>query len=163
MIRRHWIVALAIVVSNACTGFARQAAIETEPAGAREAISAILRAHEEHWNRHDMDAWADAILHENADWVNWRGGYWHGKAAIKAGHEEIHRTFYRNSRLSPQQIEDLAFLTPQVAIAHVRSELGGDERAPGQVFPYRKTIIFTEQGGVWRIRALQNTRLDGVS
>jgi hypothetical protein len=33
-----------------------------------------------------------------------------------------------------QRIEDLRFITPDVAIAHVRSELSGDERAPGQTF-----------------------------
>ncbi len=126
---------------------------------AKRAISAVLQAHEEHWNRHDMAAWADAILHEDSDWVNWRGGYWHGKAAIRAGHEEIHKAHYKNSRLSRQRIEDLTFITPDIAIAHVRSELSGDERAPGQTFPYRKTILFSKQKGLWRIRALHNTRL----
>lgn len=158
----YTMVTLAILATPACAGSAPPAASLAEPAGAREAISALLRAHEEHWNRHDMDAWADALLHDDSDWVHWRGGYWRGKAAIKAGHEEIHRTFYRNSWVSPQRIEDLTFLSPQLAIAHVRGELGGDERAPGQTFQYRKTIVFSDQDGVWRIRALHNTRLQGV-
>ena len=51
------------------------------------------------------------------------------------------------------------FLTADIAVAHVRSELSGDARAPGQTFPYRKTILFTKQQGIWRIRALHNTRL----
>jgi uncharacterized protein (TIGR02246 family) len=126
---------------------------------ARRAITAVLQAHQENWNRHDMAAWADAILHEDSDWVNWRGGYWSGKAAIRAGHEAIHKAQYKSSRLSAQRIEDLKFITPDIAIAHVRSELSGDERAPGQTFPYRKTILFTKHKGVWRIRALHNTRL----
>lgn len=126
---------------------------------ATAAIRVVLKAHEENWNRHDMDAWADQILHEDSDWVNWRGGYWHGKAAIREGHRAIHKAHYRNSRLSPQRIEDLAFITPEIAIAHVRSELSGDERAPGQTFTYRKTMVLTKQKGVWRIRALHNTRL----
>ncbi len=42
-----------------------------------------------------------------------------------------------------------AFLTPEIALVHVRSELTGDARAPGETFPYRKTILFT-------------TRLQGV-
>jgi uncharacterized protein (TIGR02246 family) len=132
---------------------------ESKNEDARAAIMAVLKAHEENWNRHDIDAWADAILHEDADWVNWRGGYWHGKAAIKAGHQAIHKTFYKASRLSAQRIEDLTFITPDIALAHVRGELSGDERAPGQTFPYRKTILFTKQKGVWRIRALHNTRI----
>lgn len=134
-----------------------RAQVETEDA--RKQIVAVLGAHEEYWNRHDMDTWADRILHEDSDWVNWRGGYWHGKAAIREGHRAIHQAQYRNSRLSAQRIEDLTFITADVALAHVRSELSGDERAPGQAFPYRKTILFTKQRGVWRIRALHNTRL----
>jgi hypothetical protein len=51
---------------------------------------------------------------------------------------------------------------PHEALAHVRSELSGDERTPGRTFPYRKTILFTRQNGVWGIRALHNTRLLGV-
>lgn len=124
-----------------------------------DAINALLIAHTEKWNAHDMDAWADILLHEDSDWVNWRGGYWRGKAAIREGHEEIHRTYYKNTRMSPQQIEDLTFLTPEIAFAHVRSELSGDERAPGQTFQYRKSIVFSKKGGVWRIRALHNTRI----
>jgi uncharacterized protein (TIGR02246 family) len=126
---------------------------------ARKAITKVLKAHEENWNRHDMDAWADAILHEDSDWVNWRGGYWHGKSEIREGHRAIHKAHYKNSVLSPQRIEDLTFITPEIALAHVRSELSGDERAAGKTFPYRKTILFTKQNGKWRIRALHNTRL----
>jgi len=132
---------------------------KTDESQAREAIAKVLAAHTENWNRHDMDAWADAVLHEDSDWVHWRGGYWRGKAAIKAGHWAIHRSFYKNSRMSPQRIEDLVFLSPDMALVHARSELTGDERAPGQTFQYRKTILFTRQKGVWRIRALHNTRL----
>jgi uncharacterized protein (TIGR02246 family) len=126
---------------------------------AKREIMAVLKAHEEYWNRHDMDSWADKILHEDSDWVNWRGGYWRGKAAIREGHRAIHAAHYKNSRLSPQRIEDLTFITPDIALAHVSSELSGDERAPGQAFPYRKTILFTKQQGAWRIRALHNTRI----
>jgi uncharacterized protein (TIGR02246 family) len=126
---------------------------------AKSEIMVVLRAHEEYWNRHDMDTWADKILHEDSDWVNWRGGYWRGKTAIREGHRAIHAAHYKNSRLSPQRIEDLTFITSDVALAHVSSELSGDERAPGQAFPYRKTILFTRQQGAWRIRALHNTRM----
>ena len=130
-------------------------------AEARAAVMALLKRHEEQWNRHDMEAWAE-ILHEDVDWVNWRGGYWHGKAATKAGHEEIHRTFYKASRLSAQRVEDLTFLAPDIVLVHARGELSGDERALGVTFRYRKTIIVTKREGAWRIRALHNTRLEGV-
>jgi uncharacterized protein (TIGR02246 family) len=86
-------------------------------------------------------------------------GYWRGKDQIKAGTKEIHRTYYRNSRMTPQRVEDLTFLSPDIALAHVRSELTGDERAPGETFQYRKSALFTRKAGAWRIRALHNTRI----
>ena len=61
--------------------------------------------------------------------------------------------------MSAQRIEDLTFLTPTVALAHVRSEMTGDERSPGETFQYRKTILFTKKDQVWRVRALHNTRI----
>jgi uncharacterized protein (TIGR02246 family) len=150
--------ALALTITAA--PLARTAAtVQPGDDAARAEITAVLGAHTEYWNRHDMDTWADRILHEDSDWVNWRGGYWHGKAAIREGHRAIHKAHYRNSRLTPQRIEDLTFIGPETALAHVRSELSGDERAPGQTYTYRKTIVFTKQKGVWRIRALHNTRL----
>jgi uncharacterized protein (TIGR02246 family) len=133
------------------------------PAGARtkadeDAIAALLVAHTEQWNLHDIDAWAE-ILHDDADWVHWGGGYWRGKDQVKAGTQEIHRTYYKNSRMTPQRVEDLTFLSPDIALAHVRSELTGDERSPGVTFQYRKTALFTRKAGSWRIRALHNTRI----
>ncbi|HJY08320.1 MAG TPA: SgcJ/EcaC family oxidoreductase [Bryobacteraceae bacterium] len=132
-------------------------------AGARskadeDSIGALLVAHTEKWNLHDIDAWAE-ILHDDADWVHWGGGYWRGKDEIKAGTKEIHRTYYRASRMTPQRVEDLTFLAPDIALAHVRSELTGDERAPGETFQYRKSALFTRKAGSWRIRALHNTRI----
>ena len=132
-------------------------------AGARskadeDSIGALLIAHTEKWNLHDIDAWAE-ILHDDADWVHWGGGYWRGKDEIKAGTKEIHRTYYRASRMTPQRVEDLTFLAPDIALAHVRSELTGDERAPGETFQYRKSALFTRKAGSWRIRALHNTRI----
>ena len=56
-------------------------------------------------------------------------------------------------------MEDLVFLTPNMVLLHARSEMTGDERSPGETFRYRKTILFTKNNGVWRIRALHNTRL----
>jgi uncharacterized protein (TIGR02246 family) len=128
-----------------------------------DAIRALLVTHTEQWNAHDMDAWS-AILHDDADWVHWGGGYWRGKAAIVRGHRAIHAAHYKNTMMSPQRIEDLTFLTPETAIAHVRSEMSGDERSPGETFQYRKSIVFTKKSGIWRIRALHNTRIrPGVS
>ena len=127
------------------------------------AIPALLKAEEDAWNRHDMTAFAN-LCHEDADWVSWTGNLSRGRAKIKEGHERVHRTYYKNSRLTLLRIEDLTFITPEIAIAHGRTEFSGDERSPGKVFQYRKTAVFTKRDGVWRIRAVHNTRLqEGVN
>ena len=138
--------------------FTLSAAGSAQSRADEDAIHAVLKTHTEKWNVHDMDAWAE-ILHDDADWVHWRGGVWRGKAQIREGHRQIHLTYYKATRMSPQRVEDLQFLTPEIAVAHVRSELTGDERSPGQTFQYRKTIVFTKKNGDWRIRALHNTRI----
>ena len=59
----------------------------------------------------------------------------------------------------PQRVEDLTLLSPDIALAHVRRELTGDEGAPGETFEYRKSALFTTKMGWWRIRPLHNTRI----
>jgi hypothetical protein len=63
------------------------------------------------------------------------------------------------ARTKTERVEDLTFLTPDIALAHVRSELTGDERSPDETFEYRKSALFTRKAGSWRIRALHNTRI----
>ena len=116
-----------------CCLFTLSAAASAQSKPDEDAIHAVLKTHTEKWNVHDMDAWAE-ILHDDADWVHWRGGVWRGKAQIREGHRQIHRTYYQATRMTPQRIEDLTFLTSEIALAHVRSELTGDERSPGQTF-----------------------------
>ena len=138
---------------------ARSQSVGADEQQVRAEVEKVLKAHTDYWNKHDMDGWADAILHEDSDWVHWRGGIWRGKTEIKAGHWAVHRGYYKKTRMTPQRIEDLVFLAPDMVLVHARSELTGDERSPGQTFKYRKTILFTKKNGLWRIRALHNTRL----
>jgi len=56
-------------------------------------------------------------------------------------------------------IEDLTFIKSDVAVSHVRIDLTGDERHPGQTMRFRRTIIMTKRDGVWRILAGQNAKL----
>lgn len=152
---------LAAAPARAQTIVLHPAVTQAAADSARAAIEGLLDTHVREWNRHDIDRWIEAV-HDDADWVHWRGGYWRGKAAIKAGHEQIHRTYYRNTVLSPKRIEDMAFLAPDVVLVHVRGEMSGDERSPGNVIPYRTSFIYTRKDGVWKVRAVHNTRLDGV-
>ena len=130
-----------------------------EPAPAdKAAVLAIVKGFEDAWNRHDMDAFAE-LFHEDAAWVHWRGGYFRGRDEIKRGHLAIHQTFYKNTHMQTIAVEDVTFLTDIVAVTHDRADMTGDERSPGQVFRYRKTMVITKRDGLWRISAGHNTRL----
>jgi len=128
----------------------------------RAQVERMVYDFEAAWNRHDMRAFAD-LFHEDAAWVHWRGGLWVGRPAIYEGHRIIHESYYRNTRATVQGIEALDFLSPTVAYLRVRSNMVGDERSPGQMFRYRRTMILTKRDGVWRIARGHNTRIaDGL-
>ena len=124
----------------------------------RAAVLGVVKGFEDAWNTHDMDAFA-ALFHEDAAWVHWRGWYWRGREEIKSGHLAVHETFYKNSHMQTTAVEDVTFLTPVVAVTHDRANMTGDERSPGQLLRYRKTMVITNRGGLWRISAGHNTRL----
>ena len=124
----------------------------------RAAVLAVVAGFEDAWNRHDMDAFA-ALFHEDAAWVNWRGGYSRGRDEIKRLHVAIHQTFYKNTHMQTIAVEDVTFLTPVIAVTHDRANMTGDERSPGQLLRYRKTMVLTKRNGEWRISAGHNTRL----
>jgi hypothetical protein len=48
-------------------------------------------------------------------------------------------------------------VNPDVIIAHVRSELHGDERAPGAVRQAIMTLVIERRGSHWKIVTAHNT------
>ena len=68
MFRRTLFIVLALALLASTTiflGATTNNDAEAANAAAKKEISAVLKAHEENWNRHDMDAWANAILHDD--------------------------------------------------------------------------------------------------
>lgn len=158
--------ALALPCSWSGTAIAGQSIVPSPyaaPSAAdRAEVERIVYDFEAAWNRHDMVAFAN-LFHEDAAWVHWRGGLWVGRPAIYDGHRIIHETYYRNTRATVQGIEALDFLSPTVAYLRVRSNMVGDERSPGQMFRYRRTMILILRDGAWRIARGHNTRIaDGL-
>jgi uncharacterized protein (TIGR02246 family) len=87
------------------------------------------------WNQHDMDELA-RLFHQDAALVNVGGGYLKGAQEIWRQHAAIHAGPYKNSVLRAEVI-DARQLAPGIVVAHVRTELDGDDRAPGQT---RRTL-----------------------
>ena len=124
----------------------------------REAIEVNIMGYEGGWNRHDAKAIAE-LYHADATWINWFGEFEKGRDSIRVHFQKIHSTYYKTSHANTVSIEDLIFIKPDVAVSHVRMDLTGDERYPGQTMRFRRTIILTKRDGVWRILAGQNAKL----
>ena len=126
---------------------------------AQAAIQTVLAQYEAAWNRHDAPGLA-AQYQVNATWVNWFGAYSKGQAAIRAHYATVHGSYFKTSHFTTRAVEDISFLKPDVALVHVRTALTGDTRYPGQTFEFRRTLVFTQRAGAWRIIAGQNAKLE---
>jgi uncharacterized protein (TIGR02246 family) len=127
------------------------------PTADEAAVIAVVQGLEDTWNQHDMAAQA-ALFHEDAVFVSWFGSRTVGRPAIREMLAQAHQNVFENSRQT-KTIEDLTFLAPDVAVAHLYGTNDGDSRQPDRTILSRNTIVATKRDGVWRIIAFQNTRL----
>jgi hypothetical protein len=129
------------------------------------------------WNNHDMDA-LGKLFAIDADFVNVVGIRFKGRQEIQMNHAWAHGTIpidtpgfqgdaararygiFKNSTLRLLKI-DVRFLSKDVALAYLDSELLGDSRTPN---PRRSLILFvlTRQNSEWLIVAAQNTEISRV-
>ena len=109
------------------------------------------------WNEHDMSALGQAF-HHDATFVNVIGTCMRGREDIERGHGVAHAGPYRNSALRTEVL-DARQIVPDLIVAHLRTELRGDERAPGQVQPTLLTLAIERRAGAWKIIAAHNTRI----
>ena len=110
-----------------------------------KAIRALLHDLGEEWNKHDMTEFS-ARLGENADVVNRFGQWMKGRAAISEHLVGLHKSAFRaqlESRSS--QIEQVRFLTPEVALAHEFT----DEKTGKSV----RTYVLQKREGKWWIES----------
>jgi uncharacterized protein (TIGR02246 family) len=107
------------------------------------------------WNRHDMDELA-SLFREDASFVNVVGVRMDGREEIRRTHAKVHDGPYRASRLVVE-VEAAREIPPAVIVAELRTQISGDERAPGQVRDTRLMLVLDDRRGVWGIAAGQNT------
>lgn len=129
------------------------------------AVTPVVQAFADCWNRHDMNAFAD-LFAPDAEFVNVVGLWWKGRAEIKAAHEFTHQTLFKNSRLTFAEVTT-RFPTPQIAIARCRWNLAGHVTPEGAPLPERTGVLLNvlqQQGGKWLIIDSQNTDIiEGVA
>jgi len=109
------------------------------------------------WNGHDARAYAD-LFAEDGDVVNVVGWWWKGRAEIASKLEAAFAHVFRESTLTIAGV-DVRFLTPEIAVAHVRWTMTGARTPPGIPEPKEgiQTQVLKKTAGRWRIAAFQNT------
>jgi uncharacterized protein (TIGR02246 family) len=112
---------------------------------------------QEAWNRRDAKAYSD-LFAEDGDVVNVVGWWWKGRSEIAKKLNAAYAYVFRESALTITEI-DVKFLTPQIAVAHVRWSMVGARTPEGIPEPRQgiQTQVLQKQAGQWLIGAFQNT------
>ena len=124
-----------------------------------DAFPLITEAFARAWNSHDMTAFGE-LFHADATFVNRFATYWRGVEAIVAGHEQIHRTVYRDSTLMVDT-PDVDGIAEDAAILHFWCRLTAGPAHPAGSHEVDTLImaVVTRRGGAWRIQAAENVAL----
>lgn len=137
----------------------------SHPSTDLEQIEALVAAMFATWNRGDLEAYANSWT-EDGELVNVLGMHRHGRAEILAELEFLHATRFRGTQIFDLG-HDVRFLTPEVAVVHVRWEMRGDAGQPGHEVHegVRRGILThiaqrTPEG--WRLVASQNTDVQPI-
>jgi uncharacterized protein (TIGR02246 family) len=121
------------------------------------AIRALEARQPEAWNKHDAKAYA-SLFTENGDCVNIVGWWWKGRAEIEQKLTAAYIYVFKESTLTITNV-DIRFLTPDVAVAHVRWTMTGARTPTGIPQPQQglQTHVLQKQNGQWLIAAFQNS------
>ena len=109
------------------------------------------------WNRHDAAAYA-ALFTEDGDCVNVLGWWWKGRAEIQKQLTAAFAFVFRESQLTVTETT-VRFLTPAIAVAHVRWTMSGAKTPPGMPEPKQgiEIQVLQKKAGHWLIESFQNT------
>jgi uncharacterized protein (TIGR02246 family) len=121
------------------------------------AIRQVQTVQADAWNRHDAKAYA-ALFTEDGDCVNVVGWWWKGRAQIESKLTAAFATAFRASELTVTST-DVRFLTPTIAVAHVRWTMTGYKMPPGLPEPREglEIQVLEKKAGHWMIQSFQNT------
>jgi uncharacterized protein (TIGR02246 family) len=123
-----------------------------------EAIKLNIDAYAEAWNVRNAKM-LSALFTEDADFVMVMGIWLKGREEIERNHAELFSTVMRKSHLTFTDTK-IKFLKSDIVIAHITWEI------VNQITPYEETLplrfgilssIMTEEQGIWKISAAQNT------
>ncbi|NDQ58672.1 MAG: SgcJ/EcaC family oxidoreductase [Acidipila sp.] len=109
------------------------------------------------WNNHDAREYAK-LFPDDGDVVNVVGWWWKGRAEIEKKLTDAFAWVFRDSTLTITEVK-VRFLTPQIAVAHVRWTMAGAKTPPNIPEPKQgiQTQVLEKRAGKWLITAMQNT------
>ncbi len=145
---------LGLIVSLAVGGSSSAVSVEGQD---EAAIRVVQDRQADAWNRHDAKAYAELFAHDG-DVVNVLGWWWKGRSEIESKLVTAFAVVFRDSKLTITDVQ-VRFLSPVVAITHVRWTMVGAKTPPGMPEP-RDGIqlqVLTKQQGKWLIASFQNT------
>ena len=122
------------------------------------AIRVVERRWCDAWNAHDVKALTELLL-PDADFVTVTGKWLHGREEFFDHTKRLHDTRFKDSVHSIARTQ-VRFLTPDLAVAHVRWGLRGDTDPDGTPREPRTgffTLVLRRSAGGWLILATQNT------
>lgn len=122
-----------------------------------DAIRHLEEGLQQAWNRHDAKTFA-SFFTEDADCMNVVGWWWRGRTQIESKVAEAHLFMFRDSTLTNDEIH-VRFLTPEIAVVHVRWSMVGNRNpdgTPGQPRKGIQTHMLQKRRGKWLIAAFNN-------
>ena len=120
-------------------------------------IRRLQRRQQEAWNQHDAKAYA-SLFTEDGDIVNVVGWWWKGRAEIEKKLTDAYAFVFKESTLTVTDVQ-FKFLTPEIAVAHVKWTMTGARTPKGIPEPQQgiQIQILQKQAGKWLIASFQNT------
>jgi uncharacterized protein (TIGR02246 family) len=141
-----------MVLTVACS-----ARVQADALADNLAIRALATQQADAWNHHDAKAYAE-LFTEDCDVVNVVGWWWNGRVELERKLATAYTTMFKSSTLTFTDVQ-IRFLTPQLAIAHMRWTMTGATPPPGMPQPKQgiQILLVQKQADKWLINAFQNT------
>jgi uncharacterized protein (TIGR02246 family) len=120
-----------------------------------EAIAHTINSQlEEAWNAANSTAFA-ASFAVDADFVDIRGDYHHGRDEIDQGHHSILSTIYKGSTVHYELLQARR-LTADVILAHTRAELQVPAGPLAGTMHALYSLVLLRDGDTWQIAGFHN-------